>query len=90
MVDTLKWEIPRRNFPDLRKDYVILCHWSGHGEQHTSTMKMLGNKITCSYGGNKKIEATDDTFKAAGRVGLWTRADSVTTFDDLKVTAKCC
>jgi hypothetical protein len=44
MVDTLKWEIPRRNFPDLRKDYVILCHWSGHGEQHTSTMKIAGKQ----------------------------------------------
>src|SRR6266446_762617 len=36
----------------------------------------------------KKIEATDDTFKDAGKVGLWTKADSVTYFDDLRVTAK--
>jgi hypothetical protein len=28
----------------LRKDYVILCHWSGHGEQHTSTMKIAGKQ----------------------------------------------
>ena len=37
--------------------------------------------------GERIVEATDDTFKA-GRVGLWTKADSVTRFDDVKVTAK--
>ncbi len=33
-------------------------------------------------------QATDDTFKDAGKVGLWTKADSVTYFDDLKATAR--
>jgi hypothetical protein len=51
-------------------------------------VEAVGNKITCYYDGNKKIEATDDTFKDAGKVGLWTKADSVTYFDDLKVIAK--
>ncbi len=46
------------------------------------------NKFICYYDGSKKIEATDDTFKDAGKVGLWTKADSVTYFDDSKVTAK--
>jgi len=36
----------------------------------------------------KKIEAKDDTFKEAGKIGLWTKADSVTYFDDLKAVAK--
>jgi hypothetical protein len=27
----------------------------------------------------------DDTFTDAGKVGLWTKADSVTSFDDLKI-----
>ncbi len=48
----------------------------------------VGTKITCYYDGNKQIEATDDTFKDAGKAGLWTKADSVTYFDDLKVMAK--
>jgi hypothetical protein len=30
----------------------------------------------------------DDKFRDAGKIGLWTKADSVTCFDDLKVTAK--
>jgi len=58
------------------------------GEWHELRVEAAGNKITCYYDGNRKIEATDDTFKDAGKVGLWTKADSVTSFDDLKVTAK--
>lgn len=58
------------------------------GEWHELHVEAVGNKFVCYYDGNKKIEATDDTFKGAGKVGLWTKADSVTHFDDLKVTAK--
>src|SRR5438552_4929715 len=58
------------------------------GEWHELRVEATGNKITCYYDGSKKIEATDDTFKDAGKIGLWTKADSVTYFDDLKVTAK--
>jgi len=58
------------------------------GEWHELRVEATGNKITCYYDGSKKIEATDETFKDAGKVGLWTKADSVTYFDDLKVTAK--
>ena len=58
------------------------------GEWHELRVVAVGNKITCYYDGVKKIEATDSTFKDAGKVGLWTKADSVTHFDDLKVTAK--
>jgi len=58
------------------------------GEWHELLVEAVGNKIACYYDGSKKIEATDGTFKDAGKVGLWTKADSVTYFDDLKVTAK--
>ena len=58
------------------------------GEWHELRVEVVGNKIICYYDGNKKIEATDDTFKDAGKVGLWTKADSVTYFDDLKAIAK--
>jgi hypothetical protein len=58
------------------------------GEWHELRVEAVGNKFTCYYDGNKKIEATDDTFKGAGKIGLWTKADSVTYFDDLKVTAR--
>jgi|SRR6202158_6243272 len=58
------------------------------GEWHELRVEAVGNKIACYYDGGKKIEATDDTFKDAGKVGLWTKADSVTSFDDLRVTVK--
>jgi hypothetical protein len=32
------------------------------------------------------VEATDDTYKA-GKVELWTKADSVTCFDDVEARA---
>lgn len=58
------------------------------GEWHELRVEAAGDKIMCYYDGIKKIEATDNTFKDAGKVGLWTKADSVTYFDNLKVTAK--
>src|SRR5437773_3813185 len=58
------------------------------GEWHELRVDAMGNKIICYYDGAKKIEATDDTLTDAGKVGLWTKADSVTYFDDLRVTVK--
>jgi cytochrome c oxidase assembly protein Cox11 len=58
------------------------------GEWHQLRVEAVGNKITCYYDGDKKIETTDETFKDAGKIGLWTKADSVTYFDDLHVVAK--
>lgn len=36
----------------------------------------------------KLFEVEDGTFKEAGKIALWTKADSVTYFDDLRVSAK--
>jgi hypothetical protein len=58
------------------------------GEWHELRVECIGNKIICYYDGVKRIEARDDTIKDAGKIGLWTKADSVTYFDDLKVTAR--
>jgi len=51
----------------------------------TMTIEMKGNKISCSLNGIKMIEATDDTFKSSGYLGLWTKADAVTYFDDFTI-----
>lgn len=58
------------------------------GEWHELRVECVGNSIVCYFDGVKKIESSDDTFKQAGKIGLWTKADSVTYFDDLRVTAK--
>src|ERR1700694_5914886 len=58
------------------------------GKWHELRVECVRDKIICYYDGVKKIEATDDTFKDAGKVGLWTKADSVTYFDDVRVIAE--
>lgn len=58
------------------------------GEWHTLHIAMEGNKIECKLDGKQVFEATDDTFAKPGKVGLWTKADAVTSFDDLKVRGK--
>jgi hypothetical protein len=40
------------------------------------------------FNGTKLYEVEDTTFAGAGRVGVWTKADSVTHFDDLTVVTK--
>ena len=52
------------------------------GIWHTLRVDFQGNKFTVTYDGNKVIEAVDDSFSEAGKVGVWTKADSVTLFDD--------
>ena len=52
------------------------------GEWHTLRVDFSGNKFTVTFDGKKVIEATDDSFGNAGKVGVWTKADSVTLFDD--------
>ena len=38
------------------------------------------------FDGKMLFEVEDETFKDAGQTGLWTKADSVTYFDDVKIT----
>jgi hypothetical protein len=52
------------------------------GVWHTLRAEFRGNKFTVIFDGKKVIEATDDSFSNAGKVGVWTKADSVTLFDD--------
>ena len=52
------------------------------GEWHTLMIKMVGDTITCSLNGKVEIEAKDSTYAKPGQVGLWTKADAQTYFDD--------
>jgi hypothetical protein len=58
------------------------------GAWHTLRVDFEGNKFTVSFDGKKVIEANDESFKDAGKVGVWTKADSVTLFDDFSYGAK--
>jgi hypothetical protein len=52
---------------------------------HTLAVEARGDRFQVFFDGNPVIDAKDDTFKDAGKVGLWTKADSVTHFDALSV-----
>lgn len=44
-----------------------------------------GKKIECSLDGKKQLEVEDGTFYEAGQVGVWSKADAATYFDDVQV-----
>jgi hypothetical protein len=49
---------------------------------HTLRVSFSGNRFTVLFNGKQVLEAEDSTFSDTGKVGLWTKADSVTVFDD--------
>lgn len=54
----------------------------------TLAVSFQGNLSTVFLNGQKLFEVEDRTFPDAGKVGLWTKADSVTHFDDFHVERK--
>jgi len=54
---------------------------------HTLRVKMEGDHILCYYDGGKYLDVKDSTFQAAGNIGLWTKADAQSHFDDLTMAA---
>src|SRR2546425_7278273 len=51
---------------------------------HTLRVDFQANHFGVSFNGQKALEWDDETFKDAGNVGVWTKADSVTEFDDFR------
>jgi len=54
---------------------------------HEIEIEHQGYRIEASLDGDELIEVVDSTFADAGMVGLWTKADAATAFDDLEVEA---
>lgn len=54
----------------------------------TMAVSFQGNLFTVSFDGKKIFEVQDSTFAGPGKTGLWTKADSVTHFDDFQVEGK--
>jgi hypothetical protein len=57
------------------------------GEWHTLRVVAKGDHILCYYDGKALIDAHDKTY-TSGKIGLWTKADSVIAFDDLTASAQ--
>src|SRR5216117_3752419 len=58
------------------------------GQWHTLRVDFSVNHFTVTFDGKKAIEWDDETFTDAGMVGVWTKADSVTLFDDFTYGTK--
>jgi len=55
---------------------------------HTLRVEFAGNRFKVMLDGKLALEASDDSFKDAGAVGVWTKADSVTAFDEFLFGSK--
>jgi len=55
---------------------------------NTLRVSFQGQEFAVYFNGEKLFEVEDSTFNEAGKVGLWTKADSVIHFDDFEVTLR--
>jgi len=55
---------------------------------HTLRAEFAGKQIRIALDGKYYIELDDDRIGGAGNVGVWTKADSVTAFDDFTFGAR--
>jgi len=52
---------------------------------HSLRIDFKAARFTASFNGKQLLEVEDSTFTDAGKVGLWTKADSVTRFDLIEI-----
>jgi hypothetical protein len=51
-------------------------------------VQFKGPMFSVYFNHRRLFQVVDSTFAQAGKVGLWTRADSITYFDDFRITGK--
>lgn len=56
-------------------------------EWHTLRVEFAGKRISISLDGRRYIDVEDDRIRGPGAVGVWTKADSTTVFDDFAFEA---
>ncbi len=70
----------------VKGDRRQFAGWNGKvssGAWHSLRVDAKGDRFEVYWDDKKVIDAHDGTLTDAGKVGLWTKADSVTYFDDL-------
>jgi hypothetical protein len=68
---------------------IQFAGWNGKVSKnvwHELAVEVREDRFQVFFDGKRIIEASDHTFGDAGKIGVWTKADSVTYFDDLKAT----
>jgi hypothetical protein len=58
------------------------------GQWSTLRVVAAGSRFEVYFNGSKLYEVQDTTFTQAGKIGVWTKADSITQFDDLSVVTR--
>jgi hypothetical protein len=58
------------------------------GQWHTLRVEFAGNRFKLTFDGKHLFDVEDTTFTEMGKVGVWTKADSVTLFDDFTFSGK--
>jgi hypothetical protein len=69
---------------------VQFASWSGNVATkvwHKLAVEAKGDRFVVSFDDRKILDAKDSTFTETGKLGVWTKADSVTQFDDLSASA---
>ena len=54
-------------------------------EWHELGLRAKGDRFTISFDGNRLYTANDKTLTRPGKIALWTKADSVTRFDRIRI-----
>ncbi len=69
---------------DKGKTYGVNVPTLGN-DWNTLKLTVLDDLFTVYLNGQQIFQVRDNTFTGAGKVGLWTKADAVSYFDDFKV-----
>jgi hypothetical protein len=70
----------------IRSDPIGPAVTIARGEWHELTVECKGNQIRCLFNGREVIPPLTDNSFPAGKLGFWTKSDSVSHFADAKVT----
>jgi len=57
------------------------------GQWHELRVEVRGSEFRGFFGGQQVVDVMDERFKSGG-IGLWTKADSTTCFDDIQLMAQ--
>jgi hypothetical protein len=68
--------------------FALVFSLEAASQWHTLRVEFAGPRFRVVFDGKPLFDAEDSTFTEAGQVGVWTKADSVTLFDDFSFGAK--
>ena len=69
-----------------RREQLASCEVpDDQGTWHSLRIEQMGSEIKCFFDTGDTLFLQDSTFPQAGGVGVWTKADAHTSFDDIDV-----